>query len=234
MVELVNESNYTVVCKVKDVLYNIHCGESIYINEMDMFEISRVTGSYFSRWAEQHKVLKIMSYFSDPFKLLKDFHVVIDSVYQLNEEYANQQIIIKYVINEIDVDTHTYYDYFVLYCQNQFLIPQNSYTRDADMFFHIFKKNNKKLVLWDAAWNIVIEPIVLESIGLFLIFLLFYLWFGKIAAFIVAGIVIFTVLIDTIIFLITNKSRKNIKNFQDYLKPDSINQYLLKGMQVKI
>lgn len=228
MVELVNESNYTVVCKVKDVLYNIHCGESIYINEMDMFEISHVAGNYFCRQADRHKGLKILSYFDDPFKLLKDFHIVIDSVYQLNEEYANQQIIIKHVINEIDVDTHTYYDYFMLYCQKQFLIPQNSYTRDADVFFNIFKKNNKKLVLWNAAWNIVIEPIVLESIGLFLIFLLFYIWFGMRAAYIVAGIVIFTVLIDTIIFLVANKSRKNIKNFQDYLKPDSINQYMNK------
>lgn len=228
LVELVNESNDTVICKVKDVLYNIHCGESIYENEMDMLEISHATGNYFSKVADLHIVLKILSYLGDPFKLVRDYHIVIDSFYQLNEEYANQQIIIKHEIKEIDVDTYTYYDYFVLYCQNQFLIPQNSYTRNADMFFHIFKKNNKKLVLWNAVWKIVIEPIVLESIGLFLIFLFLYFYFGKIAAFIVAGIVIFSVLINTIIFLITNKSQKNIKKFQGYLKPDSINQYMNK------
>lgn len=56
LVELVNESNDTVICKVKDVLYNIHCGESIYVKEMDMLEISHATGNYFSKVADLHIV----------------------------------------------------------------------------------------------------------------------------------------------------------------------------------
>ncbi len=225
MIRITNASDRTAKCFINDKLYILHAEETVFAEEVNTLRICHDKGSYYCPIAESSKTLKFLGFIGDPFKLLRDYHIAVDSFYELDEYHASKQLVITHVIRYVDAEINTYYDYFVLHCDDRKLIPKSSQTIDADLFLQEFNRNNRKLAKWNTVWNFLIEPIVFKIIGYFLIYCLFSIWLGTKALYVVLTFLAFSLLLE-MIFVLLSKKKRYVERFHDYLINENIHRYL--------
>ncbi len=71
----------------------------------------------------------------------------------------------------------------------------------------------------------MIEPIVLEIVGYFLIYWLFSVWFGEAALYIVLALVVLSILLE-VVFVLLSGGKKLVQKFRWYLVSENIHRYL--------
>ena len=159
----------------------------------------------------------------DPFHLHKEYFIVVDfgvNFSTIKKQICNpQNITIQSNVFCVDIDIGTYYEYFTIDCNGIEILPDFIYVSKKDDIKQSFSKNRKKIIKWTAFWDVFVESVLLESIGLFMIYRLFSYSIGLYSIFVVLSLVILGGIIDLIIFSRKRKRElKRIDMFFSYLE----------------
>ena len=225
--EITNASNVIAKVVLEEEFFLVSPGETVELKNVDSFYILHTYESYCCEDSGSSKILKWISVLDDPFKLRKNYHIVITSFFNKMKKFDSEQIVIIHKQCYVDVDTQTYYDFFILTSKNEKIRPNRMFVSDLEKILQNFKINEKKLTKWNAIWNILIEPIILEVIGFIVIYKLFSVWFGKGALYIVLFFVILILLVE-IIATIFKKNNKKILVFEKLINETNIQNFFSK------
>ncbi|MBE5928270.1 MAG: hypothetical protein E7267_02700 [Lachnospiraceae bacterium] len=223
--KITNKSNEKIVCNIDDKYACLESGQFIEITN-DKFKIlsfKKTMGSYSVLATKDSKILKILSLFDDPFKLMKEYHLVIGCTFEKNYICSFQEIEIFTQCLYVDWDIQTYYDYVLIKGNGQTVKPSFANVSGEKEIADDFSRNNKKLNRWLAVWNVLIEPIVLEIVGYIAVYWLFSVWLGAKALYLVLALLMANVLIEVLIVFM--KRKKHIKQelqFKSLLSKQSI------------
>ena len=179
---ITNFSNINMEFSVNDIQVCIKPNSSFeYGEQFDYFTLSPGTKSYSTLEANKSSLLKFLSVLDDPFKLIKEYHIVVNSFF-VNENVCNSQ---------------------------QLNVTVESYWVDADTRQSI--------------WDILIEPIIPEIIGCFVLYHIFSIWFAKGAWNIVFFLIGTSVLFELLMLVFKKKKyKKRIVKFQECLSIERI------------
>lgn len=151
------------------------------------------------------KLLKILSLMDDPFKLMKEYHLMVESSFAKEKLADCDCIILTARSYYADTDTRTYYDYVGVEYGDVPLFADEMCLFSTEEIKKDFADNNRKLIGWQSIWDIVVEPLVFEVIGYWVIFKLFSTWLGTKALLIVLSILVLNIFFDSILFLSKRK-----------------------------
>lgn len=173
------------------------------------------------------KLLKFLSALDDPFKLRKEFHIHIDCEIVNSQIRNSQQITITANSNYADSETRTYYEYFIVTCDGSMLSPTHLHIAGCDEIKKEFASNNKKLSYWNAIWNVLIEPILLEMIGYFMAYWILRAFLGQYAWLIVFSLIGLNIIIELIIIAFKSKNQR-VCTFLHFLEESVIRKVCYK------
>lgn len=201
-----NRSEKNIKCDFGDREVMLSPQESIRCGELsDCVRFSVAEKNYSVLQSRDSKLLKFLSAIDDPFRLKKEYHLMVEASFTKEKLAGCDCIILTARSYYADTDTGTYYDYVgveaggaLLSADEMCLLPTEEIKKD-------FADNNRRLIGWQLAWDIFIEPIVLEVIGYWVIFKLFSIWFGTGALFIVLSIIVLNIIFDGILFWFKRK-----------------------------
>lgn len=216
-----NCTNNIVICSIDENVYILNKEESVEIKEFREIVFSHDCISYSRLEAEKSKFLKVLSCFDDPLNLYKEYHIIVEAKVTNNDLCSVEQLTVLKGVNYVDTETKTFYHYFILKSEDMQIIPSRINVSGKKEIENDFENNNKRLTLWNAFWNIVIEPILLETIGYIMIYLLFSIWLGKGAWFVVIPLILLNILIEVLVFIFKIKN-KRLQRFNNYLNDDVI------------
>ena len=211
-----NLTGYDLLCSIDQKRCLIKHTESVQIEEFETICFIHRQPSYEVWEAQDSNILKLFSILGDPFKLHKEYHIVVDCEISKNQLYDPQQLIITSHTEYVDHKTRTYYEYFAVKCDNTAIFPNHIYVAEEDSIKQKFEQNIKKLARWNAFWNFFIEPLVLEGIGYFLLYFLLYIWIGNHSWFVIISLIALNLIIE-FVFFIFNSHSKCITKFCYYL-----------------
>lgn len=221
---ITNFSEIIIVCKVNDKCICIEPGSSFECGEKFNFIIFAASKKSYSKLeAERSKILKALSFFDDPFKLIKEYHLVINSLFS-NESICNsQQLNITVETCYADTDTRTYYDFVNLEADGRLIKPTEVSVSTQEKIREDFMLNNTKLAKWQVVWDVIIEPIIFEVIGYYAVCRIFSVWFGvdawKIVLLLLVPNVMFEVLM---LFFKRRKYKKRADKFHKHFSSQVI------------
>ena len=221
-----NQSDISVVCKLCDTEICIPPGESIEVEKCYALDILHDYGSYYRDACETSKVLKLLSKLDDPFHLDKKYYIVMNSHFELGEQYETKQIVISHQVRYVDVETHIYCELFCLTCDNQKLKPLMIKATNKEEILKEYVNNEKKQKRWKLFWNIMVEPILLEIVGFVLIYKLFSMWFGSTALFIVLVLIALELIME-IAYIFFHKGKSTVLRFKELLEKTQIEDQVL-------
>ena len=217
---ITNLTNEEILCLIDKTLWAIEQGKSVEIDTFDNMKFIHKRTCYSSNEAGNSNVLKMLSLIDDPFKLRREYHIVID--FEINNHVCNpQELVVSSHTNYVDVETRTYYEFFLVKGDGKQITPSQIYVSGTKDITREFRQNNIKLVRWNAIWDVIIEPIFFEVIGYFLIYYLFSIWLGRFAFFAVFPLVILNILIELVVLRFKFKNKRN-KRFLYYIENSTI------------
>ena len=219
-----NLSNVDIEFKVNDIQVCIKPNSSFeYAEQFDSFVFSPGKRSYSKLQAGNSKLLKLLGAFGDPFKLLKDYHIVVNS-YFLHESVCNsQQLNVTVESVWIDVETRAYYDFVKVEADGKQIKPIKAEALTAEEISNDFFVNNKRLFRWQAVWDVLIEPVILQIIVYFAIYLFFFVSIGRAAWKIVFFLIALSTLFELFMLIFTRKKfKKRIVTFKECLDFEKI------------
>lgn len=224
MLRIANFSKVNMECKFNDRLISLEPGASFECNEkFDSLWISPKQTSYSLLEAKESKILKGLSFFDDPFKLIKEYHLVVNCLFKKENLCDSNQLNITLETCYADIDTRTYYDYVKLEVDSKQLKPIEVEVSSKDEICGDFILNNSKLAKWQAIWDIIIEPFVLELVGYYLAYRILSVWFEKKAWLIIISLLIITVFLEVLAFSFSKrKYKKRLDKFQQNFSRDTI------------
>lgn len=169
------------------------------------------------------RILKVLSFFDDPFKLIKEYHLTVDSLFTKERICNSHQLNITLETCYADIDTRTYYDYVKVESNGRTLKPNNVSIAEQDKIEKDFITNNTMLAKWQATWDIIIEPLFLEIVGYFALYTIFSIWFKKNAWKIILLLLVPNVLFEVLVWIIKRKKYKiRVNNFFKLFSSDAI------------
>lgn len=197
--------------------------KTVHVNDFGIVRFFHKYTSYSILEAGTSKVLKILSLLDDPFKLRKEYHIVVDLEIMKSQLCNPQQIVITSGTNYVDFETRTYYEYFNVQCDGKPIFPNRIYASETDKIKAEFAENSRKLELWNAIWNVLIEPLLFEIIGYFVLYRLFTFWIGTYAWLVIVPLIILNLFIELIVLVLKCK-KKRITKFCGYLNESVIQE----------
>lgn len=221
---IVNSTQSIVTCNCGEKQVQIMPQQFEEIQFDSKIKISLSKDSYFCNLAGSSKLLKLLSLLSDPFHLQKEYHGVLETVYE-TEFTSSSTSTLKITEASICVDPklQLYYDFCELKANDEVYRPISVKKKDMNSLKKVFLENEKKLIVWQNIWDIFIEPIVFEALGLYFIYRLFSLWLNTryvlttVCAMIAVGLII-----DLLIcFIRSSKKKKKRKiSFDNFIFGD--------------
>ena len=224
---ITNLTGQKILCSVDRECFSLENGNSLQVENFEILKFSHEYKCFSSREAGNSKVLNFLSFFDDPFKLRREYHIVVDFEATKGQICDSQQILVTTEIDYVDVETRTYYEYFIIKCDGKPIAPNQTYILGSNEIKVDFEKNDKKLARWNLIWNVLIEPIAWNSIGYMAIYLLLSAWLRKTAWFIILSLIILNMLIELIIYIFRSKSNRP-QMFSNYLDRHMIQEYCYK------
>lgn len=221
---ITNFSNINMEFRVNDIQVCIKPNSSFeYGEQFDYFTLSPGTKSYSTLEANKSSLLKFLSVLDDPFKLIKEYHIVVNSFF-VNENVCNsQQLNVTAESYWVDADTRIYYDYVKVEADGNQIKPIKLNVLTSEEISNDFFINNKRLCKWQSIWDILIEPIIPEIIGCFVLYHIFSIWFAKGAWNIVFFLIGTSVLFELLMLVFKKKKyKKRIVKFQECLSIERI------------
>lgn len=220
---ITNCINEPIVCFVDKIPHTIESGGTIALEHFCVLKFSRNYASFSTLEAGTSSVLRWLSAIDDPFKLRREYHLVVEFEVTEKELGDTQELSLHQKTLCADMELRTYYEFFVVIGDDENIPPSNVYISGCDSIQADFKENDKRLTRWNAVWDVIIEPIFGEILGFAALYLVLFLCVGVIAGYIVLALVIFAFLIELITFLCKSKAKRaNI--FDLYLEKDAVCQ----------
>lgn len=227
---ITNLSSVDIECRLNDKSVNIKPMSSFVSNTwFDIIMFSPGEKSYSVLEASKSKILKVLSFFDDPFKLIRTYYLVVNSMF-LNERICNsRQINISVETCCVDAEARIYYNYVKLEADGHPITPAKVHVLTSEEIFKDFSLNNIKLFKWQSVWDVFIEPIVLEMIGYYAIYRFFSIWSAKGALIFVLFLMAVSILFELLMLMLKrNKYKKRIAKFQEYFSKETIFYYCYK------
>lgn len=211
-----NSSDLNIECSFDDFTVTLYPQECFaYTSDFSKVVFSPYKKSYSVLESRDSILLKILGTFDDPFKLRREYHLSVASSFFKENLVNYHQLTLTVHSCFADAELQAYYDYVKVTAENVLLTPDDMEVLSRDEMVADFSVNNKKLVRWYAIWDILIEPILLEIVGYVAIYLLFSIWFGVKALYIILGLCGFSIVVDSIIFCFQRKKR--LKRYETFL-----------------
>ena len=224
---ITNSSGINIICKINDACIHMEPGSNFDCNErFDFIMFAPDEKSYSRLEAEKSRILRVLSFFDDPFKLIKEYHLAINSVFSDVSVCDSQQLNITAETCYVDTDTRTYYEYVKLEADGKRVRPKEVSILNWDKISKDFILNNTRLAKWQSVWDVIIEPIIFEVIGYYAAYCIFYIWFGEKAWSIVLFLLIPNILLELLMLIFKRKKYKIRENkFQKHFSSEVIYDY---------
>lgn len=213
--KITNVAKQPIVCSVDNTTTLLKSGESLEVKKFSTILFSHGISCYLKNEAAGSRMLKWLSFFDDPFKLRKDYHIVIDfKLY--NQSCNSHQMIVDSLTEYIDVETGIYYEYFLVRCDGKSVSPNQILLPGVQELKSKFLNYYSKMIRWNVVWDVFIEPALLEVPGYLLLHWLLSIWFGAAAKLIVLSMIFLNVVIELMICIFKlKKSQKPNRFFDD-------------------
>lgn len=208
---IINGSNLDIECVIDDKNFFLHSGEEIKICNPGKIELKHKNVSYMCYKTDKSKIIKVLSFIDDPFKTKNEYHININSTYDISKFAENATLIINHKNSVSDIDFYAIYEYFVLKYDELCIQPSNIDVIEKNRISQLFLNNNRKRVIWNGIWDIFIEPIVFEIVGYACIYWLFSLWIDRKAWWVILSLLCLNIFIDSIIFLFKCRKMNKFK-----------------------
>ena len=179
--------------------------------------------SYSILQSKKSKLLKCLSILDDPFNLIKEYHLTVVSTFS-NLQLSNyHQINLTVHSCCADIETRTYYNYVNVAFDKVPIIAEGLKIFCQEQITDDFTENNRKLIRWQAVWDILFEPLLLEAVGYLTIYKLFSLWFETKALIIVMFLLGLNIAVELFMYLFKRKKlSKRCNRFLELLCEDNI------------
>jgi len=213
---ITNLSKVNIECVIDNISVDIPPGGDFEC--LDAFEtITFVPSqrSYSFLESKDSKILKLLSFFDDPFKLIREYHLSISSIYTRESVCDSHQLNITVEKCYADINMRIYYDYVKVESKGTMLNPNFVKVLEQERIKKDFINNNSKLAKWQTIWNVILEPIVFEIVGYWAIYRIFSTWFGTDAWKVVLFFLIPNVLFEVLALLF--KRKKYTKREQAFI-----------------
>lgn len=223
--KITNKSNQKIIYRVDEGEFALESKQFIEIADDKFQKISFKSqmGSFAILEARDSKLLKFLSSFDDPFKLLKEYHLIIDCVFEREQICNFQEIEIFTEQVYVAYEIRTYYDYINVQCGGHRISPMMVTVCNQESILDEFLNNNKKLNKWLSIWNVFIEPLILELGGYFAVYCVFSIWLGMNAIWLVLALLVPNILIEFLIMLFKRKKTiQQEKQFRSLLLSKNI------------
>lgn len=221
---ITNLSKVVIECVIDKI--SVYIQPRCYFEYSDGFEsITFAPGqkSYSVLESKKSKILKLLSFFDDPFKLIKEYHLAISSLFTRESVCNSCQLDITVESCYADINTRTYYDYVKVEFNGITLCPSSVRVLGQEQIQKDFINNNTKLARWQTVWNIVLEPIVFEVIGYCAVYRIFSIWLKMNAWKIVLFLLIPNVLFEVLaLFFKRKKYIKRVDKFLEFFNSETI------------
>lgn len=142
---ITNLTGKRILCSIDNERFELSNEQSIDVEDFEIAKFSHKTTSCSINEDNNSKVLKLLSFLDDPFKLRKEYHLAIDFEMNKSQLCDAKQITITANANYVDVETRTHYQYFVVKCDEKPILPNHTYISGKDKIKEDFKINNKSL-----------------------------------------------------------------------------------------
>lgn len=213
---ITNLTKDKIICTMDEKSFILEHNSSIDVKNTKTIKIMHINSSYSSPDDGNSKLLKFLSALDDPFQLRKEFHIHIDYELVNCQIYDSQQIVVTANSIYVDSETRTYYEYFVVTCDDSTLAPTCIHVAGDNEIKMEFEINDRKLSYWNAVWNILIEPLLLETMCHIIAFFVLRAVFGQYVWAIILPLIALNVLIELIVFSFKARKRR-VCTFLHYL-----------------
>lgn len=195
---ITNLSKVDIECVIDNTSVNIQPGcDFEYSDGFESITFAPSQKSYSILESRKSKILKLLSFFDDPFKLIKEYHLAISSLFTRESVCNSCQLNITVESCYADINTRTYYDYVKVESNGTILRPSSVKVLGQEQIQKDFIYNNAKLAKWQTVWDVILEPVVFEVIGYCAVYRIFSIWLGtnawKIVLFLLIPNVLFEV-----------------------------------------
>ncbi len=220
---ITNCANEPIVCFADKVPHNIEPGGTIDLENFSVLKFSRNYSSFSVLESGSSRVLRWLSAIDDPFKLRREYHLVVEFE-MLGKDLGDiQELFLQQKTLCADMELRTYYESFAVIGDGENIRPSNVSILDCDQIKADFKENDKRLARWTALWDAIIEPIFGEILGFAALYLVLSFCVGEMAWYIVLASAGLSFLIELITFLCKSKA-KRASIFNLYLEKETICQ----------
>lgn len=228
---MINKSGTDIQCVVDNKSFWLHEEETLEVPKSQHMEVKHCGGSFVCDGTGKSTVLKILRLLDDPFKTKKDYHICVDALYDISSCAEDTEFTILHRSVFADAALQVFYDYFVLNNQEESPLLANVQVPDKENIGRLFAVHNRRQVRWDAVWNILIEPIIFEMIGYVCIYLIFSLWIGTKALWIVGALIAASILWEIILFWRKRRVKDTVKFDALLTEQEIIQRCYLRGDQ---
>ena len=144
---IINSTQSIVTCNCGEKQVQIMPQQFEEIQFDSKIKISLSKDSYFCNLAGSSKLLKLLSLLSDPFHLQKEYHGVLETVYE-TEFTSSSTSTLKITEASICVDPklQLYYDFCELKANDEVYRPISVKRKDMNSLKKVFLENEKKLI----------------------------------------------------------------------------------------
>ena len=214
--EITNLSTNTIVCTIDNMRVHIQPGCDFQCSDtFETISFAPGQGSYSIIQAENAKILKLLSFFDDPFKLIKEYQLSVCSLFTREKICNSCRLSVTVESYYADINTRTHYDYVKVKSGEAVLRPCSVKVLEQKQIEKDFINNNSKLAKWEITWDVVLEPAVFEIAGYWVIYRIFSIWFGTGAWKVVLFFLILNVLFE--VLALPFKRKKYARRKDDFL-----------------
>ena len=216
---ITNLSNVVIECEIDNTRISIQPRSDFeFSEEFKTITFSPSYESYSVLESRKSKILKFLSLFDEPFKLIKEYHLSIASLFSKESVCNSCQLNISIESCYAEADTRTYYDYVKAESNEMILCPNSVRVLGYKQIQKDFLNNNSKLAKWQSVWDVILEPLIFEIVGYFAIYRIFSIWFGIDALKVVLLFLIPNVLFEVLALHFKRKKyTKRSDNFLSFL-----------------
>ena len=214
--KITNLSEVNIVCIIDNITVDIQPGCDFECS--DSFKtITFAPGqkSYSILEPRKSKFLKFLSFFDDPFRLIKEYHLSVNSMFTKESVSDFSRLNITFEKCYADTDTLTFYDYVKAEANGAILRPNAVSVSEQEQIEKDFIDYNSKLIKWQPAWNLFLGAIVSEIIGYLAINAVFSIWLGTYALIAVLFLLIPNILFE--VFMSPFKRKKYKKRADNFI-----------------
>lgn len=212
---ITNLSKVNIECMIDNMSVDIQPGcDFEFLDTFETITFAPSQRSYSVLESRNSKILKLLSFFDDPFKLIREYHLSINSIFTRERVCNSCQLNITVEKFYADISTRTYYDYVKVESNGTMIPPNSVRVLEQEQIEKDFINNNSKLAKWQTIWDVIFEPIVFEIAGYWVIYRIFSIWFGTGAWKVVLFFLILNVLLEVLALPFKRKEyAKRVENF---------------------